>query len=98
MKYVEIIVRRNMYHKTKEALADNGFNAYMSIDVLGRGKNSTVGYSITDGSEGTIVTPMFMAKKYIGIYILEEDLEDLITLIKEVNHTGNPGDGKIFVY
>jgi len=94
MKQVYIILRPNRYYKTKEALVKNNFFSLSSKDVLGRGK-SGVDYVTKDGDK--VSKQFFVAKKMMEIFCRDEDVEALIQIVKDINQTGNSGDGKIFV-
>lgn len=97
MKQVFIIIRPNMYYKTKDALVKNSFHSMSVKEVLGRGKE---GAKFTTGSGDEIIcndTHPFVAKKMIEIFCRDEDLNQLIEVVKQVNQTGHSGDGKIFV-
>ena len=95
MKQVLIIIRPNMYFKTREALVENNFQAMSEKDVLGRGKQS--GEYIAGTGEEVHSEYPFLAKKMIEIYCRDEDLERLIETVEKINQTGSSGDGKIFV-
>ena len=95
MKQVIIIVRTNMYFKTRDALMNHNFQAISEKEVLGRGKKGSH-YSTGTGEEVN-TGYSFSAKKMIEIYCRDEDVDLLIDTVKEVNQTGTPGDGKIFV-
>lgn len=99
MKQVYIFIRPNMYFKTKAALVENSFHSMSVKDVLGRGKGSGK-CSFVAGNEESLVNYMdnpFIAKKMIEIFCRDEDVDRLISVVKKVNQTGNPGDGKVFV-
>ena len=97
MKQVYIVIRLNKYYKTKDALAEHNFFSLSSKEVLGRGRNG-VDFISAEGSEaGSKIDHPFVAKRLIEIFCRDEDLYDLIEVVKSVNQTGNPGDGKIFV-
>lgn len=96
MKYLEIIIRPGKYQKTKEMLVGIGVNATFSLDALGRGGKMVKGYETVKGEDASAL--QYIAKKYIGIYIPDERADEVIRCILEINSTGNPGDGKIFIY
>ena len=97
MKQVYIIIRLNKFYKTKDALAKNNFFSLSSKEVLGRGRNG-VDFATGEGDDIDNNTDHpFVAKKMIEIFCRDEDLDELIEVIKSVNQTGHPGDGKIFV-
>lgn len=95
MKQVLIIIRPNMYFKTREALVESNFQAMSEKDVLGRGKQGAD--YITGTGEELHTNYPFLAKKMIEIYCRDEDVDRLIETVKKVNQTGCSGDGKIFV-
>ncbi|MBV4432277.1 P-II family nitrogen regulator [Clostridium tyrobutyricum] len=97
MKQVYIILRPNRYYETKKALIKNNFFSLSSKEVLGRGKSS-VDYVTKDGAKLSKYNKRpFVAKKLMEIFCRDEDVENLIDIVKSVNQTGNAGDGKIFV-
>ncbi|MGN0642865.1 MAG: P-II family nitrogen regulator [Huintestinicola sp.] len=97
MKYIEIIIRPSRYAQTKEDLAESGFNSAIVIDVIGRGRKDC-SYELTDSSEPYNAAMPFVAKKYVGIYAIDEDVDKIIEIVKKNNSNGCGGDGKIFVY
>ena len=97
MKEVLFVIRTNMYAKTKEALAQKGFFAFTSKEVLGRGREN-VQFEIEQGTEEKeIVQPTLVAKRLMIVWVCEEQIEELISTIIDVNQTNHTGDGKIFV-
>lgn len=108
MREVMAIVRLNKVNQTKDALALSGFPAFTCRKVLGRGKKlvdmSLLTSFVEEGqlpmnpvgehlSEYTRLIP----KRIFTLTVAEEDVEKAVTTIMDVNYTGNPGDGKIFV-
>ena len=99
MKTVVFYIRPNRYFETREALNQEGFCAFYSENVLGRGKKE-VAYQISE--DGTPVSSSpddagLVAKKEISITVRDQDVERLISVILRENSTGSSGDGKIFV-
>jgi nitrogen regulatory protein PII 2 len=108
MKEVMAIVRQNKVNVTKEALAEAGIPAFTCRRVLGRGKkliDMTLLRSIVDSGEvpqnstGEYLSEMnrLIPKRVFTMIVENDEVEKAITAIMEVNSTGNPGDGKIFV-
>lgn len=108
MKEIMAIVRLNKVSETKEALADVGFPAFTCRKVMGRGKKSidpNLVKTILD--EGELpVSPLgeyftentrLIPKRFFTLIVPDNDVLKVIDTIMEVNSTGNPGDGKIFV-
>lgn len=108
MKEIMAIVRLNKVNVTKETLASAGFPAFTCRKVLGRGKKfvdpslvqtilesgelpvSPVGEYLTEGSR-------LIPKRVFTLIVPDESVKKVVETIIEVNHTGNYGDGKIFV-
>lgn len=108
MKEVMCIIRLNKVNKTKEALIDAGFPSITCRKVLGRGKKSIdkvlleaylevgeiplAAYSETLSERGRLIP-----KRLITIIVNDEEVKNVIDTVINVNSTGTPGDGKIFV-
>ncbi|QHQ61723.1 P-II family nitrogen regulator [Anaerocolumna sedimenticola] len=108
MKEVMAIVRQNKVNVTKEALAEAGIPAFTCRKVLGRGKkliDMTLLRSIVDSGEvpatpaGEYLSEMnrLISKRVFTMIVEDNDVEKAVNTIMDVNSTGNPGDGKIFV-
>ncbi|MCH5138802.1 P-II family nitrogen regulator [Clostridiaceae bacterium UIB06] len=107
MKEITAIIRMNMVTKTKEALLKSGFPAFSCRKVMGRGKRK-VDFSfftaefqekLQDKNIAEQVTEMhrLVSKRMITILVDDADVQNVVSTIIEANHTGNPGDGKIFI-
>ncbi len=108
MKEVMAIVRQNKVNVTKEALAEAGIPAFTCRKVLGRGKkliDMTLLRSIVDSGE-LPVSPQgeylseshrLISKRVFTMIVKDEDVELAVNTLMDVNSTGNPGDGKIFI-
>lgn len=91
MKEVLAILRPNKINATKAALSEAGFPAFTCMKVQGRGKKP---YSYTgETSPGHKMMP----KRIFTLILPEEDVKRAVDVIMRVNHSGRPGDGKIFV-
>jgi nitrogen regulatory protein PII 2 len=108
MKEIMAIIRGQKVNMTKDALADAGFPGFFGSKVLGRGKKhigelqaagllaseelprDVVGESLTE-------TVRLISKRLITLVVNDEDVPHAIETIIEINQTGKPGDGKIFV-
>ena len=108
MKEVMAMVRLNKVTATKEALAEAGFPAFTCRKVMGRGKKSidpTLIQIILE--EGTLPVSAvgeyftenarLIPKRYFTLIVQDGDVTKAVDTIIEVNSTGNPGDGKIFI-
>jgi nitrogen regulatory protein PII 2 len=108
MKEVMAIIRQNKVNVTKEALADAGIPAFTCRKVLGRGKkliDMTLLRSIVDSGEIPIdaqgeylsETNRLISKRVFTMIVEDENVDKVVSAIMDVNSTGNPGDGKIFI-
>jgi nitrogen regulatory protein PII 1 len=89
MKMIRCIVRPEKEHEVVKNLEKSGFTALTKLDVLGRGKQK----GITVGSAKYDVLPktMFM------LVVEDDEVPQALHAFKTGAHTGNPGDGKIFI-
>lgn len=99
MKEIIIIIRPNMYYKTKEALHQKGIYSMNSQLVYGRGKNSDVNIEINKNinDDMDICNATLIAKKQINIVVRDEEVKTVIDTVIATNQTNTSGDGKIFV-
>lgn len=108
MKEIMAIVRLNKVNATKEALAEAGFPAFTCRKVMGRGKKGIDPVLLsTILEEGALpLSPMgenlteslrLIPKRVFTLIVPNEQISTIVKAIMEVNSTGNPGDGKIFV-
>jgi nitrogen regulatory protein P-II 1 len=93
MKMVQAIVRPERMDKIKKALEDKGFIAMSIIDIHGRGEQK----GITLEYRGNKVTVDTLPKVKIEMVVKDEDVDTIISTIREAGRTGKFGDGKIFV-
>jgi len=108
MKEVMAIVRQNKVNLTKEALASAGIPAFTCRKVLGRGKkliDMNLLTTIVENGElpldpsGEYLTEAtrLIPKRVFTIVVEDGDVSKVVEAIMEVNSSGHPGDGKIFV-
>lgn len=108
MKEVMCIIRLNKVSKTKEALAEAGFPSITCRKVLGRGKKSIDKALLEAYMEAGSLEPTpygenlsergrLIPKRFITLVVKDEDVKTVVDTVIEVNSTGTPGDGKIFV-
>ncbi|MDR2105803.1 MAG: P-II family nitrogen regulator [Coriobacteriales bacterium] len=108
MKEIMAIIRGQKVNATKDALAEAGFPGFFGSKVLGRGKKhlselqaagllaanelprDVVGESLTESVR-------LISKRLLTLIVDDGDVPRAIETIIEVNQTGKPGDGKIFV-
>ncbi len=107
MKEVMAIIRRNMINQTKNALMLAGIDSITARKVQGRGKQKVGFELIKDAVSGAELSPemieavsephKLISKRLITVIVPEEKVKTVVDTIINVNKTGNPGDGKIFV-
>lgn len=108
MKEIMAIIRMNKVNKTKEALSKEGFPSITCHKVYGRGKKKVnyeflESYVSTDELETSKMAEVIseghrlIAKRLLNIVVQDEEVNKVVKTIIEINKTGNPGDGKIFV-
>lgn len=108
MKEIMAIVRLNKVNDTKEALASAGFPAFTCRKVMGRGKKAfdptLVQAILTEGElplspMGEYITESsrLIPKRVFTLISQDSEVSTIVETIMDVNCTGNPGDGKIFV-
>ncbi len=108
MKEVMAFIRTNKVNRTKEALANAGFPAFSCRPCLGRGKKSldatVLNYimeagelPVSNAGEAFTETARLIPKRFFSLVVDDEQVDLAVKTIINVNQTGNPGDGKIFV-
>lgn len=107
MKEVMAIIRRNMINQTKDALALAGISSMTARKVMGRGKKKVNFEMLTDVIKGAEVSneivdavsesQKLISKRLITLIVEDDMVKTVVDTIVNVNKTGNPGDGKIFV-
>ncbi|WP_224484662.1 P-II family nitrogen regulator [Robertkochia aurantiaca] len=92
MKKIEAIIRKSKFEEVRDALHHIGVNFFSYWDVTGVGNEKKghvyrgVSYSTAD-----------IQRRYLSIVVSDDFAEKTIEAILEAAHTGNVGDGKIFV-
>lgn len=92
---VEIIaiIRPSKAAATKRKLCEIGHPAFTCVKVNGRGK-LPVERVLADGS---VIKTGLINKRLFIIEARDEEEEKIVNSIMEINSTGTPGDGKVFV-
>jgi nitrogen regulatory protein PII 2 len=105
VKEVVAIIRMNMMNQTKHALADAGISSFTATGrVSGRGKGQVdfrILHGATEGYEEAISQlgkgPRLIPKRLLYVVVPDKLVKTVIDTIIQINQTGKPGDGKIFV-
>lgn len=94
MKSIVAIVRQEKYVDVKNALLAVGCEGMTVSEIKGRGSQK----GIKESYRGSSYCIDLIPKTRIEIVVKDEGVDTIIDAIKEGAHTGNIGDGKIFVY
>ena len=94
MQKIEAIVRPEKMDDVKEALANAGFTGLNVVHVTGRGAQRGI---VHMGRGGESYTVDMLPKVRIEVVVKDSDAEKAMKLICDAAHTGNIGDGKIFL-
>ncbi|WP_440947171.1 P-II family nitrogen regulator [Methanosarcina sp. T3] len=101
MKEITAIIRMNKVQKTKDALLGCGFPSFTVRRVMGRGKQKGLCFEfnppLPDPEKEAETCIRFIPKRMLTVVVDDENVSEVVQKIIEVNQTGNPGDGKIFV-
>lgn len=102
MKEVIAIIRPNKIGKTKDVLNSLGFPSMTANRVMGRGKQKAILNEVTfEIKEPSLLeeegSMRYIPKRLISLVVPNEDASLVVETIMKVNHTGQIGDGKIFV-
>jgi len=104
MKEVIAVVRMDMMNKTKAALTEAGIDAFFAHEAQGRGLgfvNRKLMEGIEDGYEEAAALlgekGKLYPKRMVTVVIEDSEVDTVVSSIIQVNQTGKPGDGKIFV-
>jgi len=94
VKKIEAYIRHEALEGIHDRLAAIGLPSMSVTEAKGSGRQK--GYTETyRGAQSTI---FLRPKLKLEVAVDDADLERAIDVILELSHTGQPGDGKIFVY
>lgn len=95
MKKIEAIIRQEKLEELKLAL-DNEFKlSGMTVtQVLGHGNQK----GFAEFVRGKKIIPTLLAKVVVWLIVEDDQVEAISNKIIEICHTGEIGDGKIFIY
>lgn len=109
MKEVMAIIRQQNIGKTKEALLNAGFPSITCRKVMGRGKRKVDFSMMMDVLPDMAIDNKVLAedvsemhrlipKRLFTLIVQDDEVKKVVNCIMDINSTGNPGDGKIFVF
>jgi nitrogen regulatory protein PII len=94
MKMVVAVIKHFKLDDVKEALSQTGVQGLTITDVKGFGRQK----GHVEIYRGTSYEVRFIPKVKMEIAVPEGKLEEVVRIILESAHTGEIGDGKIFIY
>jgi nitrogen regulatory protein P-II 1 len=94
MYKLEAIIRPEKLDDVKEKLAGAGFTGLNIVHVTGRGAQKGI---VHMGRGGESYTVDMLPKVKIEVVVRDADTDKVVQLIRDAAHTGNIGDGKIFL-
>ena len=94
MQKIEAIIRPEKLDDVKNALANAGFAGLNIVHVTGRGVQKGI---VHMGRGGETYEVDMLPKVKVEVVVKDSDAERVVGLVCEAAHTGNIGDGKIFV-
>jgi len=93
MKKIEAIVRASKFDEVKDALAEKEIYFFTFYEVKGHGHQKSESRSY----RGTVYDVGYIARIKLEILVSENFLETAIKAIESAAHTGEKGDGLIYV-
>ncbi len=94
MKKIEAFIRHEAFDAIRDQLDAMGLPSMSVSEVKGSGRQK----GFTESYRGAKTTIFLRPKLKLEIAVADEDVERAIDTIMSHAHTGDPGDGKIFVY
>ncbi|AFA47494.1 P-II family nitrogen regulator [Acetobacterium woodii] len=89
MKMIRAIIRPEAADTIADGLAEAGFISMTKSSAFGRGKQKGITLGSTHYDE--------LPKTVIMLVVEDENVDEVLKLIKYKAYTGNFGDGKIFI-
>jgi len=93
MKKIEAVIRKSKFEEVKQALSDAEIDWFSYWDITGLGKSTE-----DQVVRGQVFKSGYIQRRMISIVVRDVNLEKTIKAILSSAKTGEPGDGKIFVY
>ncbi len=93
MKKIEAVIRPVRLQDVKTVLSDLGVSGMTIVEVRGFGRQR----GQTQVYRGTKLTADFVSKVALTVVVRDDQVETIKDAIAKAAHTGEIGDGKIFV-
>ncbi len=94
MKKIEAFIRHESLEAIHDRLAEMGLPSMSVSEAKGSGRQK----GFTESYRGSKTTIFLRPKLKLEIAVDDGDVDRVIDTVLELSHTGEPGDGKIFVY
>jgi nitrogen regulatory protein P-II 2 len=94
MKIVCAILRTHRLQEVKDALSEAGIVGMTATDVRGAGRQK----GQVERYRGSEYSIDLIPKIKLEIAVEDGEVENVIKVIREAAHTGEIGDGKIFIF
>ena len=94
MKMIVAVIKHFKLDTVKDALTQAGIQGMTVTEVKGFGRQK----GHIEIYRGTSFEVRFIPKLKIEVAVADDRLEEVVQIIQKAAHTGEIGDGKIFVY
>jgi nitrogen regulatory protein PII len=94
MKMIVAVIKHFKLDNVKDAISQAGVQGMTVTEVKGFGRQK----GHVEIYRGSSFEVRFIPKLKIEVAVSDEKLEEIVTIIQNAAHTGEVGDGKIFVY
>jgi nitrogen regulatory protein PII len=94
VKKIEAFIRHEAFDAIRDRLAHMGLPSMSVSEVKGSGRQK----GFTESYRGATTTIFLRPKLKLEVVVDDTDLDRAVDAILELAHTGEPGDGKIFVF
>jgi nitrogen regulatory protein P-II 1 len=93
MKKIEAIIRKTKFDEVKEALiaADIEWFSYSEVRGVGKDREERI-------YRGIVYDTSSIERYLLNIIVRDVNLEKAVQAIEQAAHTGEIGDGRIFIY
>jgi len=94
MKMIVAVIKHFKLDNVKDALSQAGIQGMTVTEVKGFGRQK----GHVEIYRGSSFEVRFIPKLKIEVAVSDEKLEEIVDIIQKAAHTGEVGDGKIFIY
>ena len=95
MKELVAVIRPEKWRETHRAAIEAGATGITQHRALGRGRQAGLRYAAANGGQPVVMG--YLPKRLVSCIVTADKMPAVLKRLIEVNRTGNPGDGKIFV-